>query len=231
MREWLSGSAFFALLLTLGSYELGRACQQKWKSPLLNPILLGACLTAAVLLALGVPNASYQQAVAPLQLLLTPATICFAIPFYCHLQTLKAQLPAICIGTAAGTLMSLCLITALCRVFGLDTTMLWSLLPKSITTAIGVALCEEAGGIAALTTAAIIATGILGNLCGPALCRLFHLRSDAAKGVAFGTASHAIGTSKALELSELAGAAGSFALTLAGLLTTLVFTLLFSIPT
>lgn len=229
MSELLSGSTFFAVFLTVASFELGRCLQTRFKSPLFNPILIGAAITAAVLVLFRIPNADYQEDIRPLSFLLTPATVCFAVPFYTRLRELRGHVLAILAGVLAGTAASMGLIAALTRLFALEDTMLWTLLPKSVTTAIGVALSEEAGGIAALTTAAIIVTGVLGNMAGPFLCRIFRFRDDISKGVAFGTASHAIGTSKALEISELAGAVSGFSLTLAGLLTAVTFSILLEI--
>ena len=125
-----------------------------------------------------------------------------------------------------GTLASLLGIGALCRAFGLNAVLTASLLPKSITTAMGIVVSEAGGGDAAITTAAIIATGILGSVAGPALCRLLRLTHPAAQGAAFGTAAHVIGTSKAAELGETAEAAGSLALVVAGVLTAVLCPLL-----
>lgn len=229
MSEWLNGSTFFAVVLTAAAFELGRCLQARFKNPLLNPILIGAVTVALSLTLLGVPNGAYQAAVRPLSFLLTPATVCFAVPFYLRLGELKGHLGAILAGVLLGTAMSLGLIATLVRLWGLDQVILWSLLPKSITTAIGVALSEEAGGIPALTTAAIIVTGIGGNIGGPALCKLFGIKSEIAQGVAFGTASHAIGTTRAMEISRLTGAVSSFSLTLAGLVTAVALSVLLQV--
>ena len=122
-------------------------------------------------------------------------------------------------GVIAGTVCGIVVICLLCRLFSLDRALTMALLPKSVTNAIGVALSQELGGITAVTTAAIAVTGILGNTLGPALCRLFRLHHPIAQGVAFGTASHVIGTTKAAQMSQMAGAVGSLSLTMAGILT------------
>ncbi len=215
----------FPLILTLGAYQLGLWCQKKWKSPLCNPILIAILLVIAVLLLLDVPLGDYQAGTALYQWLLTPATVCLALPLYEQLQVLKKSLPAILAGVAAGTVASLASIAALCRVFSLDTAVSVSLLPKSITTAMGIALSEQSGGIVPLTTAAIIITGILGSVCGTGLCRLLKLEHPIAQGVAFGTASHVIGTGKATELGALQGAVSSLSLAVAGILTAVLFPL------
>ena len=226
MGDFLSANSYFGIFMTLAAFAAGRVMQSRWKSPLLNPILVAAALIIGVLLSTGISVERYQESCQPLQYLLTPATICFAVSLYEQLGKLKKHLPAILAGVAAGTVASLLSIRLMCTAFGMERVLTISLLPKSITTAIGMALSEEAGGIAALTTAAIVLTGILGNMFGPLLCKWFRLTDPIAQGVAFGTASHAIGTSKAAELSELAGAVSSLSLTFAGLITAVLYSFL-----
>lgn len=226
MIDLLSANIYFGVFMTLAAFTAGRAMQSRWKSPLLNPILIAAALIIGVLLSTGISVERYQESCKPLQYLLTPATICFAVSLYEQLGKLKKHLVAILAGVSAGTVASLLSIRLMCMAFGLDRTLTVSLLPKSITTAIGMALSEEAGGIAALTTAAIVLTGNLGNMFGPMLCKWFRLTDPVAQGVAFGTSAHAIGTSKAAELSELAGAVSSLSLTFAGLITAILYSFL-----
>lgn len=225
MADFLSGISLFPLVLTVGAYQVGLWCQKKWKTPLANPILIAAVLAIAVLLLTGLPIETYQAGTASISWLLTPATVCLALPLYEQLKVLRKNLPAIFVGVAGGTVTSLLCIFLLCRLFGLDRSLTASLLPKSITTAMGIVLSEQAGGIPALTTAAIITTGILGSLAGSWLCRLFRLRHPIAQGVAMGTAAHVIGTAKAAEMGPIQGAVGSLSLTVAGILTALLFPL------
>ena len=227
MGKWLTGSGFFCIVLSIGAFYTGYACQKKWKKAVLNPILIGAALVMLALWALDIPVEQYRNDCKPLTYLMTPATICLAIAFYEQLQSLRRHLPAIFIGVLGGTLSSLLSVWLLSRALGFDVVLTVSLLPKSVTAAIGVALSEQAGGVGALTTAVIIITGVVGNLAGPLLCRAFRLDDPISQGVAFGTASHVIGTSKAMELSPLAGAVSSLSLTLAGLITSVLFSFLF----
>lgn len=224
MAEFLSEISLFPLVLTIGAFQVGLWCQKKWKSPICNPILIAVILVSAVLLLLKLPVESYQAGTAGISWLLTPATVCLALPLYEQLKTLKKQLPAILAGVAAGTVTSLLVILLMCAWFGLDQRITVSLLPKSVTTAMGTVLSVQNGGIGALTTAAIIASGILGSLFGPVLCRLF--RSPIAQGVALGTASHVIGTAKANELGPVQGAVSSLSLSVAGILTAVLFPLI-----
>lgn len=222
MTEFLNSSSFFSVALTLVAFSAASACQKKWKRAILNPIMLSATAVIIVLNLLDIPNETYQAGCRVLSFLMTPATICLAISFYDQFQSLKAHLGAIAAGVLAGTVVSMGAVYGLARLFGLDQALTASMLPKSVTTAIGVALSEEIGGVGAITTAAIIITGVIGNIAGPALCRLFRLRDPVAQGVAFGTAAHVIGTAKAAELSQMTGAVSSLSLTLAGLVTCVI---------
>lgn len=226
MNEFISSSAFFSAALTLVAFSIASACQKKWKLAILNPILISAAMVIVVLKLLDIPNASYQAGCQVLSFLLTPATICLAISFYDQFQKLKAHLSAVAAGVLAGTIASLGSVWLLSKCLNFDRIIMLSLLPKSVTTAIGVALSDEIGGIGAITTAAIVITGILGNIAGPALSKLFRLKSEVAQGVAFGTAAHVIGTSKAVQLSQLSGAVSSLSLTLAGLITAIAMSFL-----
>ena len=222
MPEFFGKSTFFFIALTFVCFSFANTCQRKLKLPLFNPILIAAIMVIAILNMVDVTNTAYQVGCHALSFLLTPATICLSISFYEQFQKLKHHISAILIGVLVGTVCSIGMIYLLCRIFGLTQELTAALLPKSVTTAIGVALSEEIGGIAAITTAAIAITGILGNIAGPALCKLFRIQNEVAQGVAFGTSSHVIGTAKATEMSELAGAVSSLSLTISGLLTSVL---------
>ena len=223
MTELLSGLSFFPLILTVGTYQIGLWCRKKWNHPICNPILIAVVLVIGVLLLTGMPMDVYQAGTSSVSWLLTPATVCLALPLYEHVKILKKNLAAILTGIAAGTVTSLAVLFLMCRLFGLDHQLTVSLLPKSITTAMGIVLSGQNGGIPSLTTAAIIFSGILGTLIGSGLCKLLKLKDPISQGVAFGTASHVIGTSKATELGSLQGAVSSLSLTVAGILTAVLF--------
>lgn len=225
MAEYLEGISLFPVLLTLGTYQLGLWCGKKAKSALCNPLLIATILSIAFILLTGFDLQVYQKGNSGISWLLTPATVCLAVPLYEQLKILKKHLPAILVGIVAGVVVSLGSILLLCRLFRLEDVVTVSLLPKSITTAIGLSLAEQSGGISALTTFAIVITGILGNLSGSALCKWLKITDPVAQGVGFGTASHVIGTSRAMEVDPLVGAVSSLSLAVAGILTALVFPL------
>ena len=229
MNEFLSQLPMFSLVLTLGAYQIGLFFQKKWRSPLCNPLLISVALIVAVLLVTGFSVEQYQVDMKIFSWLITPATVALAVPLYEHLQKLKKNLPAILAGVAAGAITALASVFALCAVFSLDKQTTVSLLPKSITTAIGMAISGQNGGIEALTSLVIAFTGIVGCVTGPILCKLFKLEHPVAQGVAFGTAAHVIGTAKASELGSIQGAVSSLSLAVAGILTALLFPLVVSL--
>ena len=214
------------VVLTLFAYQMGVLCQKKFKLPIFNPILIGMIIVILTLKVTGLGTGEYQQGVKLISWLMTPATVCLAIPMYEQFQALKQNLKAILVGVAAGALSCLTVLLIACLVLHFDRNLTISLLPKGITAAIGVYLTELFGGTPSITTLGISVTGIGGNMFGVAFCKLFKITDPIAQGVAFGTGSHVIGTAKANELSPLTGAVSSLSLVVAGLLTALLFPLL-----
>lgn len=229
VAEFLSNIPLFPVVLTLAAYSFGSWCQKKWNSPLCNPILIAVAVVVLTLVCTKIPYIHYKEGTRLLNWLLTPATVAMALPLYNQFKVLKKNLPAALAGITAGTLTSLLIIALLCRLFRLEQTVAASLLPKSVTTAIGIVLCEQAGGAVGLSTAAIIVTGILGSMTGPWLCRLLGITDPVAQGVAMGTASHVIGTAKANEMGQLQGAVSGLSMAAAGLLTAVAYPLFVSL--
>lgn len=215
-----------SVVLTLLAYQCGVWLQKKTKSPVCNPILVGVVLVLLFMALTGLENSAYQAANTRLSWLMTPATVCLAIPMYQQVEILKKNWKAMVAGIAAGALSCLVMVLLFGLAFRFDRELTISLLPKSVTSAIGVPLSGLNGGIQSITTAAIILTGILASVTGPVLCKLFRLKDQISRGVAFGTAGHVIGTAKANEFSPLTGAVSSLSLVVAGLLTALVMPLL-----
>ena len=215
----------FPVFLTLIAFRIGVALQKKVKSPLCNPILVAVILILAFQFTTGLDLKVYQAGNSYISWLLTPATVSLAVSMYEQFQILRKNTGVLLAGVAAGAISCLGMVLAFSLLVGFSPDMTISLLPKSVTTAIGVPLSEMAGGITPITTAAIVVTGIAASVLGPVLCNLFHLTDDIAQGAAYGTAGHVVGTSKAMERSELAGAASSLSLVIAGLLTAVILPL------
>lgn len=223
MNEILQFSSLWALLLTLLAYLLGRWIQRWGKLSLLNPLLTATAFVLIVLNLLEIPASTYIDSCDIFSWIMTPATVSLALPLYDQFCVLRKNWLAISAGIAAGALSSLGCVSIFSFLFKIEDTLRISLLPKSVTSAMGVALSEQGGGVPAVTTTVIVITGILGGILGPAVCRFLHLTHPVAQGVAFGTASHVIGTTKAAESSETAGAVSSLSLVLAGVVTAILF--------
>lgn len=221
MTELLS-IGILPVLLTMLAYQMGLLCQKKFKSPIFNPILIGVILVILMLKLTGMEVSHYQSGVTSISWLMTPATICLAVPMYEQLQALRRNLKGILAGVAAGAISCIAMVLLLCLVLKMDRSLAVALLPKSVTAAIGVPLCELLGGTPSLTTVAIAVTGIIGNMMGTTFCKWFGITHPVAQGVAFGVGSHVIGTTKANEISPLTGAVSSLSLVVAGLLTAVV---------
>lgn len=219
MHSLLEQSVFFGVTVSITAYEAGSLLKKKYHSALFNPLLLSVAATIVLLVLFRIDYDTYYEGAKYLSYLLTPATVCLAIPMYEQLELLKKNLKAVMVGILSGVLMSLGCILVMAIVFGLNHETYVTLLPKSITTAIGMGVSEELGGYVTITVATIVITGVLGNIIGEGLCKLFHIEEPSAKGVALGTASHAIGTARAMEMGEIEGAMASLSIAVAGLLT------------
>lgn len=214
------------VVLTLFAYQIGVQCQKKFKLPIFNPILIGMIVVIVTLSLIGLERKSYQEGVKLMSWLMTPATVCLAIPMYEQIQALRKNLRGILVGVSAGIISCLVILLVFAIILGFDRNLAVSLLPKGITAAIGVSLTELFGGTPSITTLGISVTGICGNMFGTYFCKWFGITDEIAQGVAFGTGSHVIGTTRASELSPLAGAVSSLSLVVAGLLTAVLFPLL-----
>ncbi|MGN1137588.1 MAG: LrgB family protein [Oscillospiraceae bacterium] len=219
MKEMLSNSVFFGVILSIGAYILGDVLKRKFKSPLFNPLLISTAVTISVLALCGMDYESYCTGGKYLGYFLTPATVCLAIPLYEQFEKLKKNAPAILIGIISGMLTSFCSILAMSLIMKFSHEEYVTFLPKSITTAIGVGVSEEIGGYVGVTAAVIVITGILGNLIADGVFKLFRIKEPVARGVALGTSSHILGTVKAIELGEIEGAISSLSVVTAGILT------------
>ena len=219
MNEFAASSVFFGVFVTLAAYFLGLKVKEKTGLAIMNPLLIAIVLVMLLLRGLDIDYTAYNQSARLVSSLLTPATVCLAVPLYEQLQLLKRHKAAILTGVISGVLTSLVCVLVLAMLFRLDHAAYVTLLPKSITTAIGMGVSEQLGGHVSITVAVIIITGVIGNMIAESVCRAFHITDPIARGVAIGTASHAIGTTKAMELGEVEGAMSSLSIVVAGVLT------------
>ena len=222
MNEILRNAAYFGVTISLAGYAVGLWLKKKINKPFANPLLISILLVMGALVVLKIDYDVYNESAKYLSYLLTPATVCLAIPLYQQLELLKKHFKAVIGGLTAGVASSLFSVWGLSFLFRLTHEQYVSLLPKSITTAIGMGVSQELGGIVTLTVASIILTGVLGAVIGEAVCKLFRIKNRVAVGLAFGSAAHAVGTSRALEIGEIEGAMSSLAIAVSGLITVTV---------
>ncbi len=225
MNAFFQNSMFAGVTLSLIAYLIGVILKKKLKLGIFNPLLISIVISIGVLLIGKVDYDTYNEGAKFLSWLLTPATVCLAIPLYEQWELLKQNYKAVLLGLLAGTVTSLTTVFVLAKLFGLSHEEYVTLLPKSITTAIGMGVSEELGGYVTITVAVIIITGVLGNMFGEQICKLFRITEPISKGLAFGASSHAIGTAKALEIGEVEGAMSSLAIAVSGIFTVVLASL------
>lgn len=219
MENLILNSAASGVFISLAAYGIGTLVKRKWNSPLVNPLLIAIILVILFLKLSGVEYETYNASAKYLTYLLAPATVSLAIPMYERMQLLKENYAAILTGILSGVLASLVCVLAMALVFHLSQAEYVTLLPKSVTTAIGMDIAKELGGHSEIAAAVIIITGVLGNMAAEPICRIFAIRHPVAKGIALGTSAHAIGTAKAMEMGETEGAMSSLAIVVAGVCT------------
>ncbi len=221
MKEMLTQSVFLGVVLSLLCFQISLWIKQKTKLAIANPVLVSVVLIVAVLLLFDIDYEIYKDGVKYISFFLTPATVSLAIPLYRQLSLLKKYPVAILGGIGAGVLTAMVSIWLMSLALGLNHAQYVTLLPKSITTAIGMGVSEKMGGIVTITVVAISITGIFGTVSAEWICKLFKITEPIAKGLAIGTASHALGTTKALEMGEIEGAMSSLSIVVAGIMTVL----------
>jgi len=218
-------SPLFGIVLSLFAYQAGLYLNRKTRCTAVNPLLVAILLVMGVLTLLDVPLESYQSGGDFIALFLGPATVSLALTVYRQLPLLKRNLLPVLAGCAAGSAASMGSVLLLCRLFKLDEAVTASLLPKSVTTPIAIEISAQHGGIVPITVAIVVITGILGAVLSPALIRLLRIGNPVEAGLAIGTCSHAVGTSRALELGEAEGAMSSIAIGVSGVVT-VIFSML-----
>lgn len=224
MNELLLNSSYAGVAISLVTYMLGVQLKKRFKIGIFNPLLISIAVTIILLIATNVEYETYKQGAKYLSWFLTPATVCLAIPLYEQLEILKKQWKAVAAGIISGVITNMVTVFVLALVFGLNHQEYVTLLPKSITTAIGMGVSEELGGYVTITVAVIVITGVLGNMLAEALCKIFGIKEPIAKGLAIGTSAHAMGTAKAMEIGDVEGAMSSLSIAVAGILTVVAAT-------
>lgn len=218
----LSNSTFFGVFLSLVGYGTGVFIKKKLKFALFNPLLIAIIIVMAVLKLTGIKYQDYNESAKYISYLLTPATVCLSIPLYRQLAILKKNFKAIAAGIIAGAISSMGSVLAMSVLFGLTHEQYVTLLPKSITTAIGMGVSEELGGLVTITVAVIIVTGIIGNIIAEPVCKLFRITEPTAVGIGIGSSAHAVGTARAFEIGETEGAMSSLSIVVSGLVTVIM---------
>ena len=219
MSEFTETSMFAGVTVSLLAYIIGALLKKKFKLAIFNPLLISIVLTIIMLVIADIDYDVYAQGADYLSWFLTPATVCLAIPLYEQWELLKHNVKAVMLGITAGVLTSLTTVLVLSLIMHLSHEEYVTLLPKSITTALGMGVSEELGGYVTITVAVIIVTGVIGNIFGELICKIFRITEPISKGIAFGSASHAIGTAKAMELGDVEGAMSSLSIAVSGILT------------
>ncbi|MBR5413448.1 MAG: LrgB family protein [Fibrobacter sp.] len=222
-------SPLFGILLTLVAFEIGVTISKKFRYSFLNPLLIANILIVGFLLLTGISLESYNVGGDYISVLLSPATVVLAVPLYKQISKLKQFWKPILAGIFAGSLTSMACVIVVSRLVGLSETLMLSLLPKSITIPMGSVVSEQIGGIPSVTIISIVITGITGAVAAPAVCRFCHIKHKVAQGIAIGTASHALGTTKAMEMGEVQGAMSSLSIGIAGLFTAIVAPIILSL--
>lgn len=212
-------SPFFGITLSVLAFEIGIIIERRTKFPLANPLLIAVMLCIAFLELTGVSYESYNAGGEVISVFLGPATAVLAISIYSQIARLRKYFLPIFIGALAGSAASIASVLFLCRIFGLNETLTRSLVVKSVSTPFAVAISKNIGGIPSVSVSAVVLTGILGAVFAPLMIRIFRPGNAVASGVAIGTSSHAVGTSKAVTLGEVEGAMSGIALALSGIIT------------
>lgn len=222
MSELIQSISVWGVTVTLAAFALGSWINKKTGQAIFNPLLLGSIFVILFLSLVQIPVSEYKKSVQIISYLLLPATVSLAVPLYEQWQIMRKNALAVLCGIAAGSVTSMLSVLAIGAVLKLDPALTVSMMTKSVTTAIGVEVAAELGGIASLAGAMIVLTGILGNLSASALCRIAGLHDPVARGVAIGTGSHAVGTARALQMGPVEGAVSSLSIAVAGVLTAII---------
>lgn len=215
----LTKSPLFGLMISLLAYQMGVLVHKKLKTPFLGPLVVSSGLIILVLVLTGIPVENYNIGGSIITFFLGPSVVVLALPLYRNFKLLKANWIAILSGITVGSLAGIITILVMSFTLDLDGSIMISILPKSVTTPVGLEITKELGGISSITVLSIFTTGLLGAMIYPYVFKVFRIKHPVAKGVALGTAAHALGTAKAVEIGDQEGAMSGLSIGLAGLVT------------
>ncbi|MBN7575279.1 LrgB family protein [Clostridium beijerinckii] len=225
----LTNNVLFGLVLSLAAFEVGIFINRNTRIPILNPLLIAIGIIICFLFAFHIDFDTYNKGGQFINMFLGPSTVVLAVPLYKQLDLLKKNAKAILTGIFVGSAIGIISIIGISYLVGLNSSVIKSLVPKSVTTPIGISISSQLGGVVPITVLAIIITGIVGAVFGPTICKIFKIKNKVAVGVSIGTASHAVGTSKALELGEVEGAMSSLSIGIAGIMTVMIAPLVYNL--
>lgn len=226
MDKILIDTLYFGLVISLLSYWIAIEIRKKFPFPLFNPLLISSIIIIGILIIFDIDFDTYNKGAQFITTLLTPATVCLAVPLYKQITILLKHFDAILISLFSGCVAGIVSIFIMCLLLKADSVIYYSLLPKSITTAIAIGISDTIGGNSTITVGVVIVTGILGAMIAKSIFRLFKIKHPVAIGLALGNSAHAIGTAKALEFGEIEGAMSSLSIVIAGILTVVIVPLM-----
>ncbi len=219
MKDIIVNDIFFGILISYIAFEIGKYIFKKTQSPIFNPLLIGTMIVISVLKTFDISTDSYYKGASLITFFLGPATVALALPLYKQWDLFKKYFIPVMTGAVAGSFIGVISVIIIGKSLGIDKNLLYSFMPKSITSPIGMEVSTMLGGIPSITVASIIITGILGNVSAPFICKIFRIKHSVAKGIGIGVASHAVGTSKAMEMGEIEGSMSALSIVFAGILT------------
>ena len=222
MSEVIVNSIYFGAALSLVCYSLGMAIRKRVPSELCNPLLLATVFVIIILKVFHIDYDAYHHGAYHITALMQPATVCLAVPLFKQIQALKKNIGAILISIFCGCISHVMVMTGLGYLFGVDSVLIPSLFPKSVTTPIALSISAEIGGIEAVTIIGVVIAGMMGAMVAPWLYKVLRIQEPIAQGLGLGTASHAVGTSKAVEFGEIQAAMGSLAIVVTGIMTVVI---------
>lgn len=227
----LFDNPLFGIMLSLFAFEVGCFLYKKTKMALFNPLFVAIAVVIVVLLGFGINFETYNKGGQFINMFLGPCTVILAVPLYKQISLLKKHGIPILVGIFIGSTVGIVSTVLLSNAFGLNEILIRSLVPKSVTTPIGVEISNQLQGIPAVTVAAIIISGITGAIVAPSIFKILKVKSKISVGISIGTASHAVGTAKALEIGEVEGAMSGLSIGIAGLMTVFLAPIIYNILT